>query len=226
MEKLFIIGGNRLEGEINIDSAKNALLPIIACSLLVKDEILLKDVPLYKDVLTMCEIVKHLGGKVEFKDNDLFICCKDLTQNCIPNVLSSSVRSSIFALGPLLGRLGSAVVAYPGGCDIGLRPIDLHLKGLRELGAKIIEKNGYIYAYGDYLKANDIMLSFPSVGATENIMMLALSIEGQTRILNAAREPEIVNLQEFINCCGGRVRGAGSNTIVIEGGKKNAWLSI
>ncbi len=220
MEGFFIVGGNRLNGEVSIDCAKNSLLPIIAASIMVEDEVELKAVPKYSDVLVMCDIIKHLGGKAEFKGDDLYIDCRGIDKNCIPNELSSSVRSSIFTLGPILARMKSAKVAYPGGCDIGLRPIDLHLKGIRDLGAKVVEKNGYIYANGESLKSCDIMLSFSIVGATENIMMLALAAKGETRILNPAREPEIVDLQDFINACGGCVSGAGSNVIVISGGKK------
>ena len=220
MEGFYIIGGNRLEGEVKIDSAKNALLPIIAGCILIKGEVLLQDVPKYSDVLAMCEIIKALGGKAEFDCEDLIINCSELNYNCICNELASVVRSSIFALGPILGRLGSAKVAYPGGCDIGLRPIDLHLKGLRDLGAKVVEKNGYIYADGSALKEGVLTLGFPSVGATENLMMLATSIKGQTRIYNPAKEPEIVDLQNFLNSAGADIRGAGGNEIIINGGRK------
>ncbi len=220
MEGFFIVGGNRLEGEVEIDCAKNSLLPIIACSVLIDGEVELRDVPQYKDVLVMCEIIRHLGGKAFFKGNNLYIDCQSMDKDCLPNDLASSVRSSIFMLGPILGKMGKAKVAYPGGCDIGLRPIDLHLKGVRDFGAKVIEKNGYIYADGKNLEARDIVLSFPSVGATENLMMLALSIKGQSRIFNPAREPEIVDLQEFINSCGGKVMGGGGDMIVVDGGRK------
>lgn len=220
MEQFFIIGGNSLNGEIEIDSAKNALLPIIACSIIIKGEVILKKVPKYSDVLAMCKIIQSLGGFADFDGDNLIINCKDLNNNCICNELASSVRSSIFALGPILARMGSAKVAYPGGCDIGLRPIDLHLKGLRDLGAKVVEKNGYIYADGENLKQRYISLSFPSVGATENLMMLATAINGQVRIYNPAREPEIIDLQNFINSAGGDVYGAGTNEIVVNGGKE------
>ncbi len=219
-ECFLIIGGNHLNGEVEIDCAKNSLLPIIAATILVEGEVELRKVPLYSDVLVMCDIIRHLGGKAVFNGENLIIDCSGLDKNCLPNELSASVRSSIFTLGPILGRMRSAKVAYPGGCDIGLRPIDLHLKGVRELGAKVVEKNGYIYASGEKLKSGDIILSFPSVGATENLMMLAVAIEGETRIFNPAREPEINDLQDFINACGGDVSGAGSNAIVIKGGKK------
>lgn len=220
MEQFFVIGQNRLNGEVKIDSAKNSLLPIIACSILIEGEVRLENVPKYSDVLAMAKIIESLGGKVQFDGDDLIINCHILDNNCICNELASAVRSSIFALGPILGRMGSAKVAYPGGCDIGLRPIDLHLKGLRDLGAKVNEKNGYIYASGEGLVANNLTLTFPSVGATENLMMLATVIDGQTRIFNPAREPEIVDLQNFINSAGGDVHGAGGNEIIINGGRK------
>ena len=220
MEGFYIIGGNRLEGEVEIDCAKNALLPILAGCILIEGEVRLEKATRYSDVLAMCDIIRALGGKAEFDGDDLIVDCKTLDNNCICNELASVVRSSIFALGPILGRMGSAKVAYPGGCDIGLRPIDLHLKGLRDLGAKVVEKNGYIYAEGGGLKANSLTLSFPSVGATENLMMLATFIKGQTRIYNPAREPEIVDLQNFLNSAGADIQGAGGNEIVINGGKK------
>lgn len=220
MEQLFIVGQNRLFGEVEIDSAKNSLLPIIACSILIDGDVRIENVPKYSDILAMAKIIESLGGKAYFEGKDLIINCKELNNNYICNDLSSSLRSSIFALGPILGRMGSAKVSYPGGCDIGLRPIDIHIKGLRDLGAKVIEKNGYIYASKDKVKSNDITLSFPSVGATENIMMFATSIKGQTRIFNPAREPEIVDLQNFVNSAGGDVQGAGGSEIVINGGKK------
>lgn len=220
MEQFFIVGGNPLFGEIEISGAKNSLLPIIACSILIDDEIVLEDAVKYNDVLSMCKIIDALGGATRWEGNDLYIDCRSINDVTVCNDLASCVRASIFTLGPILGRMGSAKVAYPGGCDIGLRPIDLHLNGLKNFGAKVVEKNGYIYANKDVSTATDIMLSFSSVGATENLMMYATSLKGISRIFNPAREPEIVDLQNFINACGGKVSGAGSNVITIEGGKK------
>ena len=217
MDKFFIVGGNHLNGEIEIDSAKNSLLPIIAACILVEDEIILKKVPKYSDVIAMCKILENLGGKVDWQEDNLIINCKQLSSNEVPNELASPVRASIFTLGAIISRLKSAKVSYPGGCDIGLRPIDIHLNGLKSLGCKIVEKNGYIYADGTNAKSGDFMLSFPSVGATENLMMFASLLEGETRIFNPAREPEIVDLQNFINKCGGDIHGAGSNMIVVNG---------
>ena len=220
MSKFYVVGGNKLNGEIKIDSAKNSLLPILASCILTEDEVILEEVPKYSDVLAMIEIIKHLGGKVEWQDDNLVINCKFLHRNDVPNDLASPVRSSIFTLGPILARLKQAKVSYPGGCDIGLRPIDLHLSAVRTMGGKVVEKNGYIYANGENISANNIILSFSSVGATENIMMLASLTKGETRIINPAKEPEIVDLQNFINKCGGSIKGAGSNEIIINGVKK------
>ena len=220
MEQLFIIGGNPLFGEVKLSGAKNSLLPILACCILVEGEVCLKNAVKYNDVISMCKILESLGAKTKWEGDDLLIDARFIYSGTVSNELASCVRASIFTLGPILARLGVAKVAYPGGCDIGLRPIDLHLSGLRSLGTKIVEKNGYIYAKSDNNYAGDIMLSFPSVGATENLMMFATGIEGQTRIINPAREPEIVDLPNFINACGGDVSGAGSNMIVINGGKK------
>lgn len=225
MEEFFIVGGNKLEGQVKVDSAKNALLPIIACSILVEGQVRLEDAAFYSDVIAMTRIIEHLGGRATWEGCDLVLDCQNLSVDDVPNQLASCVRASIFCLGPILARMGSVKIAYPGGCDIGLRPIDLHLDGTRKLGAKVIEKNGYIYARKEKMKGADITLSFASVGATENLMMLALGIAGTTRIFGGAKEPEIVDLQNFINKAGGCVRGAGSDVIVIEGGRKLHSLS-
>ncbi|MBQ8444651.1 MAG: UDP-N-acetylglucosamine 1-carboxyvinyltransferase, partial [Clostridia bacterium] len=225
MEQYFIVGGNRLNGEVKIDSAKNALLPLIACSILIEGQTRLESAVRYSDVLAMCKIIEHLGGKSWWEGDDLIIDNSTLCGDDVPNELASCVRASIFCLGPILSRMGSVKIAYPGGCDIGLRPIDLHLNGARTLGAKVVEKNGYIYAKKEKMTAREVVLSFASVGATENLIMLALGIEGETRIINGAKEPEIVDLANFINKAGGCVEGAGSEVIVIKGGKKLHSLS-
>lgn len=217
MDKFFIVGGHSLSGEIEIDSAKNSLLPIMAACILVEGEVILKKVPKYNDVLAMCKILENLGAFIKWQDNNLIINCKTLNSNEVSNELASPVRASIFTLGAIIARQKLAKVSYPGGCDIGLRPIDIHLNGLKSFGCKIVEKNGYIYADGTNSKAGDFMLPFPSVGATENLMMFATNLNGETRIFNPAKEPEIVDLQNFINSCGGDVSGAGSNMIVING---------
>lgn len=220
MDKFFINGGNRLEGEISISCAKNSLLPILAGTILVNGQVILKDVPKYRDVNAMCEILNSLGGVVVWQGNNLIIDCSNLDKNEISHELASPVRSSIFTLGPILARLGSAKVSYPGGCDIGLRPIDIHLNALRELGCKIIEKNGYIYGQKNKRLKNQVWLKFPSVGATENIIMFASLFEGETIIYNPAKEPEIVDLANFLNKCGAKISGAGSDVVSIEGVKK------
>lgn len=220
MSSFFVVGGNKLNGDLYIDCAKNALLPILACSIMTEKEVVLKDVPRYSDVVAMCNIIEYLGGIADWQDNNLIINCKHVYKSDVPNVLACPVRSSIFTLGPILSRFKKAKVSYPGGCDIGLRPIDIHISGIKTLGGKVVEKNGYIYADGGNIKGGNVMLSFPSVGATENIMMLACLIEGETKIINPAREPEIIDLQNFINCCGGFVQGAGTNEIIIRGVKR------
>ncbi len=225
MESFYIVGGNKLEGEVEIDSAKNSLLPILAGSILIDGEIVIENVPKYSDVLAMCKILEHLGAKTKFikgkfKNEDLYVDCRDISNCDVPNELSCKVRSSIFTLGSILGRKEIAKVAFPGGCDIGLRPIDIHISALKHLGCKIVDKNGYIYANASKKRSQDVMLSFPSVGATENVMMFAVLNDGETRIFNPAREPEIVDLQNFLNCAGADIKGAGSNVIVINGVKK------
>lgn len=219
MEKFFIIGGNHLEGEVEIDSAKNSILPLMAASLLVEGEVVLKKIPRYTDVLTMCKILKKLGAKVKWEKDNLIINCKVLDKDEVSNEDASKLRASVFTLGPIIARMKKAKVSYPGGCDIGLRPIDIHINGIKALNCKVVDKNGYIYADGTNLKAGDFMLPFPSVGATENIMMLACLTEGETRIFNPAREPEILDLQNFLNACGAKISGSGSNMIVVKGVK-------
>ncbi len=220
MEQFFVVGGKPLVGEVEIFGAKNSLLPIIASSILVNDEVCIENAVPYSDVLAMCKIIEGLGGKTLWQGQRLVIDCRNLSGDTVSHEVASKVRSSIFTLGPILARMKSAKVAYPGGCDIGLRPIDLHLGGLRSLGAKVVEKNGYIYAGVLNENGGDVTLSFPSVGATENLIMYATSLRGQTRIFNPAREPEIVDLQNFINACGGQVKGAGGSVITITGGRK------
>ncbi len=218
MSKFIIHGGNRLKGSVKIDSAKNAILPIIASTLLTEKEIILKDIPQIVDVLKMLEIIKSLGGKVRFlDDNTVSICNENIKTYEISNILTSDIRSSIFMLGPLLARCKKAKIAYPGGCNIGSRPIDLHLQGLKELGAEITEEYGYINCDGINMHSNIIHLDFPSVGATENLLMASVLTEGETIIYNCAKEPEIEDLANFINVMGGKVYGAGTSEIRVVG---------
>lgn len=219
MDRFEIRGGKKLFGTLEIDSAKNAILPIIAGSILTEKEVVLSKVPHIVDVHKMLEIVREMGGYVEISGNSVVIK-NDTISNCeLPSDLSKELRSSIFMLGPLLAKYKRARVPFPGGCDIGSRPIDLHLGGLRDLGVVIDEEHGYINCDGSNMKGGFVHLDFPSVGATENLMMASVFLSGETTIHNAAKEPEIVDLQNFINSMGGRIQGAGTSTIKIEGVK-------
>ncbi len=217
MEYLRVVGERKLNGKVKIKSAKNALLPIMACAILLDGEVVIKDVPPLIDVLAMMRIIVSTGGRAYFNDGDLVINCSDSNPQAITSALTGCIRSSIFILGPIIGRFKKAEISYPGGCDIGARPIDLHIKGLRSLGVKITEENERIVCDGKNLKGAEITLDFPSVGATENIMMASVLSKGRTTIYNCAREPEIVDLGNFILSLGGKVYGHGSKTIVIEG---------
>jgi len=219
MNSFEIIGGNRLEGETEISTSKNAVLPIIAATLLSDQTVVIKNIPKISDVFKMLEILKQMGGSVKLEGNNAIINNSTIDNYEIPKGLASEIRSSIFMLGPLLAKYKRARVAYPGGCDIGSRPIDLHLAGLRSLGVKVNETHGYINCEAENIKAGLIHLDFPSVGATENIMMASIFVEGKTKIYNAAREPEIVDLADFINKMGGKIYGAGTSIIVVEGVK-------
>ncbi len=220
MEIFRIIGGNPIRGTAAAGAAKNALLPILAAALLTEEAVTLTGCTPLSDVENMLRILRILGCKAEIRDGDARIDAGTAAHWEMPEHLSRLIRSSIFMMGPILGRFRRATVTYPGGCEIGLRPIDLHLKGLRALGVRIREAHGMIYCDGSHLHGGDVMLDFPSVGATENVMMAAVLAPGRTTIRNAAREPEIADLQQFINAMGGRVSGAGSGVIVIEGVKK------
>ena len=217
MDTLYINGGKKLYGDVDIVASKNAILPILAGSILVDGRVDILDTALFSDVNTMLLILESLGCKTIVDGKDIHIDSTSVDNGYIKEEYTKLVRSSIFMLGPLLSRLGKAKVAYPGGCNIGNRPIDLHLKGLESLNVKIEEKHGFIYCDGSSMRANAVHLDFPSVGATENIMMASVKLKGVTTIHNAAREPEIEDLQEYLNSMGARVSGAGSSTIVIEG---------
>ncbi|EKE4892377.1 UDP-N-acetylglucosamine 1-carboxyvinyltransferase [Enterococcus faecalis] len=221
MEQIIVHGGNtKLEGTVKIEGAKNAVLPILAATLLAEEGVItLKNVPILSDVFTMNQVIKHLNVAIDF-DEDANEVTIDATQPLGIEAnyeYVSKMRASIVVMGPLLARNGHAKVAMPGGCAIGKRPIDLHLKGFQALGAKIIQKNGYIEAIADELIGNTIYLDFPSVGATQNIMMAAVRAKGTTIIENVAREPEIVDLANILNKMGANVIGAGTETMRIEG---------
>ena len=217
MESFVVEGGRRLEGSIRVDGAKNAALPILAACVLTEEEVTLHAMPDITDVRRMVDILRILGCRVTCQGHDMCISGMDMSSHEMPDQLSKQIRSSIFMLGPILSRFRQATVTYPGGCEIGLRPIDLHLSGLRALGVRISEDGGIIHCDGRHMHPGDVHLDYPSVGATENVMMAAACLPGTTTIHNAAREPEIVDLMGFINAMGGRVRGAGCATITVEG---------
>ena len=221
MEKIIIQGGNnRLVGRVRIEGAKNAVLPLLAATVLASEgKTTLKNVPVLSDVFTMNNVVRGLNTQVDFnKDENTVVvdATQPLTEEA-PYKYVSKMRASIVVLGPILARNGHAKVSMPGGCTIGSRPIDLHLKGLEAMGAQITQTAGYIEAKADRLMGAHIYMDFPSVGATQNIMMAATLAQGTTVIENAAREPEIVDLALLLNKMGAKVRGAGTETITIVG---------
>lgn len=221
MDKFLICGGNKLKGTVEVPCAKNSYLAILAGCVLSSGIVCLHNCPKFDDIDKMLDMLSSLGCKIEKKsDRTIIIDCRDINNYIIPTNLAKKIRSSIFLLGPMLGRLKKAVITYPGGCDIGSRPIDLHLKGLKSLNAKISERFGLIEAEAGTLVGESVHLDYPSVGATENIMMAGVLAKGTTKIFNSAKEPEIVDLQNFINKMGGKISGAGTDTITIEGVKK------
>lgn len=220
MEKLIVKGGNRLVGAVKTSGAKNAVLPIIAASILGTTPSHLDEVPMLEDVHTISEVLKCLGLAVECspEKNVLDIDSTEITSYEAPYELVRTMRASFLVMGPLLARIGKARISMPGGCAIGARPIDIHLKGFEALGVKIEQGHGYIEASApEGLKGTGIYFDFPSVGATENIMMAASLAEGTTILENAAEEPEIVDLANYLNKMGAKIRGAGTDTIRIEG---------
>ena len=221
MEKLVVNGGKRLEGKVKISGAKNAVLPIIAASLLGTSPSILEEVPDLEDVRTISEVLGHLGVKVANGGNNTLNIDSSVISSCeAPYELVRKMRASFLIMGPLLARCGKAKISLPGGCAIGTRPIDLHLKGFDALGAKIDGGEGYIEASApNGLKGARIYLDFPSVGATENIIMAACMAEGQTILENPAHEPEIIDLVNYLNVMGDNIKGAGTNIIKIEGVK-------
>lgn len=215
-----MLGGERIEGSVRVDAAKNAVLPILAASMLADGEVTLRGCPDIRDVHAMTGILEKLGCESAWHGGDLTLKNARLHNWEMPDDLFKQIRSSIFLLGPILGRLRRATVTYPGGCEIGLRPIDLHLKGLRALGVRIVDADGILYCDGRDMRAGDVYFDYPSVGATENVMMAAALLDGVTTLHNAAREPEIEDLERFINRMGGKVRGAGTQLIEVEGVKR------
>ena len=219
MEKIIVRGGNRLEGTVRVEGAKNAVLPVLAATLLASEgKSVLKDVPELSDVYTINEVIRNLNTEVTFSNNTVTVDASKPLFDEAPFEYVRKMRASVLVMGSLLARNGKARVALPGGCAIGSRPIDQHLKGFEAMGAKVKVGNGFIEAEVDgRLKGAKIYLDFPSVGATENIMMAAALADGVTIIENVAKEPEIVDLANYLNKMGAKVKGAGTATIRIEG---------
>lgn len=222
MAKYIIEQSGPLVGEIEVSGSKNAVLPILAATILTDGICEIYDVPYLKDVEVMCRILSSIGMKVEanWGEHTITVDGSSLYSSQVPYDLVKLMRASFVVMGPLLARTGGAVISLPGGCAIGNRPVDLHLKGLRSLGTYIVQGDGELSASAERLKGALIYLDFPSVGATENIMMAAVMAEGVTTIENAAEEPEIVDLASFLNKMGAKIKGAGTDTIKIEGVSK------
>lgn len=221
MDEVFLIrGGKTLSGEIEVEASKNAYLPILASSILCDGKVTFTNVPEFSDIDNMCDILKILNVKVSRKNNYLSLNTESVVNTKISHELTAKLRASIFLLGALLGKFRQAIISYPGGCKIGTRPIDIHLKAFRSLGVKIVEKHGYIYCNASNMKAGKVVFPSVSVGATESLMMCATLLEGETTLYNVAKEPEIKELEKFLNSLGADIRGAGTDTIKITGVKK------
>ena len=219
MSSYIIEGGKKLEGETYVSGSKNASLPIMAASILSGKTTKLYNVPDIYDIKFTSDILKVLGCTVKRNKNKITINSKQIKTHEIPDKLMREMRSSVILAGAIIGRFKNAVFSYPGGCDIGSRPIDLHLQGFKKLGINIIEESGFIKCMADKIVGAEIHLDFPSVGATENLMLASVLAEGETIIKNAAREPEIQDLQEMLNKMGANIEGAGTGIIRIKGVK-------
>ncbi|WP_027399901.1 UDP-N-acetylglucosamine 1-carboxyvinyltransferase [Anaerovorax odorimutans] len=219
MGKFIVEKSEPLNGVVEISGSKNAVLPIMAAALLAHGSCEIMEAPVLRDVDVMCKLLSSIGSKVKtkYENNSIEILTDNVIAEEAPYELVKKMRASILVMGPLIARTGKAKIALPGGCAIGARPIALHLKGLRALGAEVKEGHGYVEAKADKLVGSNIYLDFPSVGATENIMMAAVLAEGVTILENAAQEPEIVDLANFLNKMGAKIKGAGTDTIKIEG---------
>lgn len=220
VEKYIINGGGKLTGEVSITGAKNSVLPILAATVIGGSKSTIMNIPNLRDVEIMESILLSLGCNVEKMGNMMVIDTGPLNKTKVPDELVREMRSSIILMGAMLARCGEVEISYPGGCEIGPRPIDLHLKALRDMGTEIEESHGYLHCKTKGLKGCDIQLDYPSVGATENIILAGVKAEGKTVIRNAAREPEIIDLQNYLNKAGAKVSGAGTSVITIEGVKK------
>ncbi len=219
MDTYFVTGGKPLFGSVPIHGSKNSVLPILAATILARGESVIHNCPALSDVFVTAEILECLGCRVQWHSGTMTVDATQLTGGQIPDVLMQEMRSSVLFLGPLLARLGSAEMCCPGGCALGPRPIDLHVRALQRLGATVNEEGGRLRCTTRRLHGRRILLDIPSVGATENIMLAACGAQGNTIISNAAREPEIVDLQGFLRSMGARIWGAGGSTIYIEGGQ-------
>ncbi len=217
-QKLVINGGRRLEGELSVHGAKNSALPLLSAAVLAHGESIFHNCPALTDVDAACRILSCLGCRCSRSGSTVCVDASNVTGSEIPDTLMREMRSSIVFLGAVLGRNGKCRLSFPGGCELGARPIDLHISSLRRMGAQITEEHGYLDCTAPKgLSGAKISLSFPSVGATENIMLAAVTARGVTEIHNAAHEPEICDLADFLNKCGARISGAGESVIVIEG---------
>lgn len=219
MEKYIINGGRRLSGEISIQGAKNSVLPILAATLISGKTSIISNIPNLRDVEMMIKILSSLGAKIEFDNGVMNIDSSEITEIELPEGLVREMRSSIIIMGAMLAKFGEVKIAFPGGCEIGPRPIDLHLKSLRQMGAIIDEAHGFLECKTTGLKGCEIQLDYPSVGATENIILAAVTAQGTTTIRNAAREPEIIDLQLYLNKAGAKIIGAGTSIVTIKGVK-------
>ena len=218
VQQLLIQGGKPLVGELAVHGAKNSSLPLLAATLLSGGESVLHNCPQLSDVDAACRILAYLGCRIRRSGSTVTVNTENLSHFDVPDELMQEMRSSVVFLGAIAARLGRVKISFPGGCDLGARPIDLHLAALRRMGLEIREEHGYLDCYTDGpLNGANISLSFPSVGATENIMLAAVTARGETVINNAAQEPEIVDLAAFLNRCGARISGAGESTVRIEG---------
>ncbi|MCH7853205.1 MAG: UDP-N-acetylglucosamine 1-carboxyvinyltransferase [Proteobacteria bacterium] len=218
MDKLLIKGGTRLVGDVTISGAKNAALPILAGALLASEPVTIANVPQLKDVATMCTLLQSMGVEVTSDGPmNVRVNAHNVSERRAPYDLVKTMRASILVLGPLLARFGEALVSLPGGCAIGARPVNLHIEGLQAMGAEVSVENGYIRASAKRLQGTHIVFDTVTVTGTENLMMAAVLASGQTVLENAAREPEVTNLAEFLNGMGAQIRGAGTGTIMIDG---------
>lgn len=220
MDALKITGRRRLKGSVNIGGAKNAVLPIMAAAMMVDGEVILKNVPQLTDVTAMCAILRVLDIKVKTENDILIINAENARYHDIPDSMMKTMRASNLIWGPLLDRFSFARIPTPGGCRIGSRPMDIHIKGMRKLGVEVAEHGGIIISHGKNRRGSDLYLDFPSVGATENLIMAAVKTRGETLIRNAAREPEVADLCSFLVACGASIRGIGSDTLFINGVEK------